>query len=163
MFGSLDTLILRANAATLEELELSTRDVLARSRASNQPPLERLVSLAFNYVDFAEAHPLSWSAVFEFPRPANDDLPDFYRERTCSLFRLIEEAIADLPELDEAAARQEFARAMWAALHGILALAFADRLGPVNRDNVRRHVEIVVRTAASGLGVLGASGTVSRA
>lgn len=152
VFDSLDTLILRANAQTLREYRAASRATLDRAIRTGATPTERLVALARTYVDYAEANTLRWAAVFEFRRPPDQDVPSWYREETRALFSIIEEAIVDLPGVRSDAMRIETARSLWAAVHGVVALAFAGRISPIDASNVRRHVEIVVRAAASGLG-----------
>lgn len=150
LFGDLDTLILRANAETLAELEVTARAACDQARRDGLAPVERLIALALGYVEFAEACRSHWSAVFDFRRPPDDSVPPWYAERTAGLFGLLEEAIADLPGVTPAA-RAETARTLWAATHGIVIQALAGRIGPVDAANVRCHVEGLVRTLAAGM------------
>lgn len=150
VFDSLDTLILRVNAQTLGEFHEQARSALDHAVASGQLPVERLIALANAYVDFAESNTLRWSAVFEFRRSVEDEVPKWYSDQIDSMFALVEESIAGLAGIKDQTMRVEIARALWASVHGIVSLAFARRIGPIVPSNVRRHVEIMVRAAWAG-------------
>jgi len=150
IFDSLDTLILRVNAQTLSEFQEEARSALDQSVRDGAAPIERLVALADAYVDFAENHTMRWSAVFEFRRPPEDQVPKWYSEQIDGMFALVEESLSGLAGIRDETMRVEIARALWASVHGIVSLAFARRIGPIVPDNVRRHVEIIVRAAWAG-------------
>jgi len=151
VFDSLDTLILRVNAETMSELCMQVRQVLDRSLRAAPAPVEHIVALAGAYLDFAQANTLRWSAVFEFRRASHAQMPAWYDEQIVGLFALVEESIAGLPGLKDEAQRAETARALWASIHGMVAMAFAGRIAPIDPSNVRRHLEGILRAVWAGI------------
>ena len=152
IFDSLDTLILRVNAGILSEFVDQARAALDRSIQAGEPPVDRLIALANAYVDFAETNILRWSAVFEFRRPLPNRVPKWYAQQIDGMFALVEESIAGLGGIKNETMRIETARALWASVHGIVALGFTRRVGAIDPSDTRRHIEIVMRAAAAGLG-----------
>lgn len=123
IFGSLDGLIVRLRADTLDELyERSAGIPLDAEPAEN---LRRLVSA---YTDYVLQHPRLWSVIFEH-RPPGPAMPDWYREKVFRLMALVERAIAPLFEAGEERARMHEARVLWSSLHGIVWLEATSKIG----------------------------------
>lgn len=151
LFGSLDVLLLRVNELTLGDLERSARATLDAAIAAGASPVERIVRLADGYVDFVEAHPHRWSAVYEFRRTPDERMPQWYLERRNGVLAVVEEALAELPGVQCTTARVEIARVLWAALQGIVAFALAGRNGAREFGALRRHIETIIRATSIGL------------
>lgn len=151
LYGSLDGLILATNAVTLKQMRqhLSARD--AAWRGNEADAHGRLMALAGAYFEFYRDHERRWAAVFEFQRPSDENVPDWYFDEIGQLMGLIEAIIGHLPGTKRDDKRKRIARALWAATHGIVTLSFAGRLGPVTRDTVLEDVDVVVRAVVDGL------------
>lgn len=151
LFGSMNGLILQANAATLTEM----RETLQRADANwHGDPADihgRLMGLAGAYLRFYQAHEKRWAAVFEFSRDGDDHIPDWYSKEIALLMGQIEAIIAPLPGAAVPEQRARIARALWAATHGIVTLSFTGRLGPVRRQTVLEDVDVVVKAVVEGL------------
>jgi AcrR family transcriptional regulator len=148
VFGDLDGLILAANETTLDLLSTPLSEA---ARATEQRPLlDRLMALALAYQSFAYHHLPRWRAVFEYRLPANRELPPAYAAKRAQLLALIEKAIEG--EVPENEARGHAARALFAAVHGIIALALDNKLAPFDPRSVEAEIRFIVTAAARGLG-----------
>ncbi len=147
VFGDIDGLILAANEVTLDLMGEPLRHALAATEG--MPCGKRLLALADAYTEFARSHPLPWRAVFEHRLQPGRELPERYGEKRAKLLSLIEEAIA--PEVPDTESRRRAARALFAAVHGIVALAFDNKLQPFDRVETEREIRFIVEAAAAGL------------
>jgi AcrR family transcriptional regulator len=153
VFGDIDGLILAMNGETLAALGLALGEA---SAACEQLPLEaRLRTLALGYARFAVDNPRLWQAVFHHRRPAGSAVPADYLALQARLLALIEAAIAD--RIADGEARTRAARALFGAVHGIVALAIDERLGGAVAPELEQQVSFLVALIARGLNVGGAA------
>jgi AcrR family transcriptional regulator len=147
IFESLDDLIIVANARTLDDLG---RALIVARDASGQAPLEsRLQALALAYLRFAIVHEKSWRAVFEHHMTSGQPVPGWYREAQAKQFELVEEVLRDV--MPEAKTRWRAARALFSAVHGIVALALDRKLGAFDPAETEAQVRLILTAAAHGL------------
>jgi AcrR family transcriptional regulator len=147
IFESLDDLIIVANARTLDDLG---RALIVACEASSQATLEgRLQALALAYLRFAIVHEKSWRAVFEHHMASGQPVPGWYREAQAKQFGLVEEVLRDV--MPEPKTRWRAARALFSAVHGIVALALDRKLGEFNPAETEAQVRLVLAAAALGL------------
>lgn len=140
-FSDFDELILRINSQTLERLSAA----LGEAAAGVEDPRERLVRLALAYLAFAEREPRLWAALFAHRMAGGAPVPEWHLRDHEALFALIAEPVAALaPHLD-AAGRAVRTRTVFAAVHGVVALALEDRFIGVPRGALEREVEEVAR------------------
>ena len=148
IYGDIDQLILAANETTLHDLARALGDA---ARLAGEHDLEaRLMALAQAYLSFASANVLRWRAVFE-QRLADDyPVPSSYLEDRSRLLALIETELHGA--IGEAGARGDAARALFAAVHGIVLLALDLKLGPFDAATCERQIRFVVGNVVRGLG-----------
>jgi AcrR family transcriptional regulator len=147
IFESLDDLIIVANARTLDDLG---RALIVARDASGQAPLEsRLQALALAYLRFAIVHEKSWRAVFEHHMTSGQPVPGWYREAQAKQFGLVEEVLRDV--MPESKTRWRAARALFSAVHGIVALALDRKLGAFDPAETEAQVRLILTAAAHGL------------
>jgi AcrR family transcriptional regulator len=147
IFENLDYLIIAANARTLEDLG---RALIAACDASAKAALEdRLQALALASLRFAVVHQKSWRAVFEHHMTSGQPVPGWYREAQAKQFGLVEEVLLDV--MPEPKTRSRAARALFSAVHGIVALALDRKLGEFDAVETEAQVRFVVTAAAKGL------------
>lgn len=151
VFGDLDGLILAANEMTLDAMGAPLAASCAASRG--EPVADRLTALALAYMHFAFANQARWKAVFEHRPAASKELPGPYLEKRAHLLALIEDIIAD--EIPDAAVRMRAARALFAAVHGILALGLDNKLSTFDPAAVEAEIRFIVKAAAAGLRSVG--------
>lgn len=147
VFNDLDGLIVAANTQTLRAFGRAGEAALRLTAA--RPVGEQLEALALAYLDFAMAHPRRWKAVFDHRVAASAETAAPYRQDQDRLFALIEAPLATaFPVLDE---RASAARALFAAVHGVVMLALDSKLGPFDPTETERQVRFVVRLMTQGL------------
>lgn len=147
IFNGLDGLIVAANTQTLRSFGRAAE--AAMRRASDRPFGDQLEALALAYLDFAIAHPKRWKAVFDHQMADGEDVPAPYRLDQNKLFAMIELPLGAL--IGEPGERSSAARSMFAAVHGIVAMALDRKLGPFDAAETERQVRFVVQLMTSGL------------
>lgn len=146
IFASLDEVVLRLNAGTLEEL----RKCLAAVPGGGTPR-DHMLRLAFAYLDFVREQGLVWGAVFEHRLPEGEAVPAWYDAHVNNLLALVENALAPYFAPDEAEARREATLALWAALHGLGNLVSVDKLSTVTGKSPERILACLVGNFLDGL------------
>lgn len=151
IYGDLDGLIIAANADTLALMDAALRRAYEATRTL--PIVERLTGLALAYMHFAYSNQKCWSAIFEHRLPAEKKLPEDYDRNRAQLLALLAQAIGDnaMPQ-DK---RMRAARALFAATHGIIALALNNKLSPFDPATVEADIRFIVTAAAKGLAEVG--------
>ena len=152
IFNGLDGLIMAANSQTLHAFGRMAEAAMRRSRGGGVE--EQMMALALAYLDFAIAHRKRLKAVFDHQMAETDaDVPAPYRADQDRLFALIEAPLA--PHLTDASERAMAARSMFAAVHGVVAMAIDRKLGPFDAQATERQVRFVVQAMARGLPLTG--------
>jgi AcrR family transcriptional regulator len=146
VFSDLDELILTVNARTLDAIDaaltVAVRDVSA--------PEAQMAQLAAAYLDYASQHRGCWNALFQHRMAGERAVPDWYARRLAAAFTHIETPLRRLqPSLDDVACAQ-FARTVFAAVHGVVELGLAGRTVPP--EMLPGHLQAVVLALACGLG-----------
>jgi len=146
-FEDLDRLVLHVNSRTLARLGTALREAAA---AAGEDPEAVLQALAATYTDFALAHRRLWLALFEHRLPEGVEMPDWHRREHEVLITVIVPPLARLrPDLDLAALTLR-ARTVFAATHGVVALALQGRFVGVPVELLRSEVAALVETMARG-------------
>jgi AcrR family transcriptional regulator len=147
LYANLDDLIVVANAGTLEDLG---RALAGEVNATvGEPFARRLVSVGLTYLRFAIEQENAWRAIFEHHMPKDETVPEWYRERQGELFAIVERLLAS--EMRDACERAKTARALFAAVHGIVALALDQKLGTFDREGTEDQIRFVVGAAATAI------------
>ncbi len=147
VFGDIDGLILAVNIATVAELGQALKANVDATRG--QPSDARLVSLALAYMRFALDHLNSWKAVFEHRLPDHTEVPPGYRSDQARLLSLIETIIAS--EIADGRLRARAGRALFAAVHGNIALSVDNKLATFSEAELSEEITFIVRAAGNGL------------
>jgi AcrR family transcriptional regulator len=117
-------------------------ETLERALARTTGPMDQATPVSSAYIDFAFEHPAAYRLMFELTQPNEADYPDLVRaasraRRTLRTF--VDRSIAtgliedDHPEV--------VAHAYWAAIHGLVVLQLAGKLGStVSFDAVRKSI-----------------------
>lgn len=146
-FEDLDRLVLHVNSRTLAQMGAALRDAAGRA---GEDPEAVLQALAATYTDFALAHRHLWLALFEHRLPEGVEMPDWHRREHEVLITVIVPPLAKLrPDLDLAALTLR-ARTVFAATHGVVALALQGRFVGVPVELLRAEVAALVETMARG-------------
>jgi len=110
---------------------------------------QRLMALALGYLAFASAHSPRWRAVFD-QRLADDyAVPASYLDDRSRLLALIETELKGA--ISHPAKRYEAARALFAAVHGIVLLALDLKLGAFDQAACAREIGFIVENVVRGI------------
>lgn len=142
LFGNLDGLILALNGRTLDRLSAALRAV-----PLDGEPQRDAAALLERYLDFAARDRTLWALVYEHRLPPGAEVPAWYLEKAQQALEIIAEALrpAAGPAADDAA------RMLWAALHGVLALAATGKPAVVGAEDETAMARRLVRTVIAGL------------
>jgi len=162
VFGNIDRVIFELNRQTLEALRSDVITALEQSRAAGLRAT--LTALADTYLAFSVRETQAWRAVFDHRPAAETTVPASYRAVQNQLFDLVADVIAPhLPadadadaDADAEVARQR-ARAVFAAVHGVVVLAHDELLGPFDADAVKRDLVFIMSNFADGVRSQGAT------
>lgn len=147
LFGDIDGLVIAVNATTLAMLGEA---VQAAGQNIGDLTLDlRLSRLALAYMHFALDHTRRWEAVFKHRVMEGREVPASYLEDQSRLLALIETALGDA--IPDAGRRGATARALFGAVHGIVALALDNRLGGRLKGELEEQVRRIVGLAARGI------------
>lgn len=147
VFGDIDGLLLAVNAETLGMLGEAVR--AGAADVAGLDLRQQLAGLATVYMRFALANRHRWEAVFKHRLPAGREAPASYLEDQARLLAVIEGPLAAvLPDSERRAAA---ARALFGAVHGIVALALDDRLGGQLKRELEAQLDFITDVTARGL------------
>ncbi|MGQ0671969.1 MAG: TetR/AcrR family transcriptional regulator [Hyphomicrobium sp.] len=147
IFGDLDGLIVAVNRLTLDCLAVPLAATFETT--IGQPTEARLTELALAYMRFALDNQSRWRAVFEHRHAGTAPDLESYRADQGRLLALIEAVVAG--EIASKDQRRHAARALFAAVHGILSLALDNRMSAFDAATVEAEIRFIVRAAARGL------------
>ena len=147
IFGDIDGLIVAANSRTLGAMRRSLSKAL--DDAGGLPVKDRLMALAVAYMRFALENQSLWEAVFKHRRASGAEVPPSYLEDQGRLLALIESVTGDI--IKAPGQRAKSARALFGAVHGIVALALDNRLGGQLLAEIEEQVRFIVDIVARGL------------
>jgi AcrR family transcriptional regulator len=147
----LDELVLCVGSGTLAMLDAALGAVRSRDPyGSTEEAIADLVRLALAYFDFAARHQVRWRALFEHRIAEAHSLPDWHVEQHQVLFAQVEAPLATLlPGLDDDR-RRILARALFSAVHGMVALGLEEKLVSLPLSDLRQQVAAIVRAIAEG-------------
>jgi AcrR family transcriptional regulator len=148
IFANLDDVVLNVEARVLDALDGRLSDLHGANAAGAE---DRLVRIVHAYLSFTLERPRLWNLLFEHHLPAGTELPVWYRQKLERLTGQIERALAPHFPPGNEADGQRAARVLWAGLHGITALAAADKSSVVTAETARRLIDDLVGTYLAGL------------
>lgn len=145
LFGSLDMVVIFANAETLAALH----DDLIRAKSSAPVFDQQLDALAQAYLAFAMRRTPEWRALFEHQFTTKTTVPEWYRQAQTDVFATVEELLRHTIVADQS--RSEAARALFSAVHGVVSIALDQKLGAFDKSAAERQVHFIVKSIAHGI------------
>ncbi len=145
-FDDLDELILRVNARTLARLEFALDRALGDAEAE-----QALQTMARTYLNFARTEEPSWRALFEHRLPPGVATPQWYVDARNRLFNRLDAPLTQLLPGTGHVARAAFARTLFSAVHGVVALGLEEKIAETPAKLLDEQLEKLVRILADGL------------
>lgn len=147
LFDNIDAVVYQVNADTLHDL------AAAALAAVGDPsePLDRAVALGRAYVDFAEAQPQRWLAIFDFRPAAEGNRPTGFEEAVALLFTVVNDCLAPFFSAEQTDLRAASGRVLWSGVHGISLLNVTGRLGQPEGISAADMAELLIRNFLRGL------------
>ncbi len=145
----LDELTLLVGQRTMAKLDTALQR--AEGQGGDPDVGAQLIAWARAYAGFATEHHELWRALFEFRMATPRDFPDWFATAQMQLFARLEARLAPLvPSLDAASLRAR-ARALFAAVHGIVALGIQGKLVALPVEAVDAELVAFIETYVAGL------------
>jgi AcrR family transcriptional regulator len=151
LFGQLDELFLQTNARVYDELYEAVTAARDEERARGGDAPRQMKALARAYLAFVARNAELWSGVLAYNRRGRAGQPSWYREKERALLGVIGETIEAFPGAGDAARRQIAARALWAAVHGIVTVSVTGRGLIAPEGEVREQLDLIVGAVAAKL------------
>ena len=145
-FDDLDELILRVNARTLARLDAELNSALGGAEAE-----QALQAMARTYLNFARREEPSWRALFEHRLPPGLAPPQWYVGARNRLFNRLDMPLSQLLPGTNHLARAAFARTLFSAVHGVVALGLDEKIAETPPKLLDEQLEKLVRILADGL------------
>ena len=146
VFDDMTGLVLAVNGRTFERLGADVSAAVATK--ADEPPVERLIVIAREYMTFAAEAPNLWRALFDVEMTA-ETVPAWYMEQLSRLFAII---AAPLSELDPDASPSEIdlrTRTLFSSVHGIVLLGLERRISGVPLPRIQKMIDYLLRSFAS--------------
>ena len=145
----LDELTLLVGQRTMAKLDAALER--AEGQGDDNDLGAQLIAWARAYAGFAAEHHELWRALFEFRMARPRDFPDWFATAQMRLFARIEARLAPLvPSLDAESLKAR-ARALFAAVHGIVALGIEGKLVALPAAAVDAELVAFIETYVAGL------------
>jgi AcrR family transcriptional regulator len=125
-FSSIDELILRVNANTLEEIHAAIVKAIAAAKGK---PATAVENIAHAYMDYAKRNLKRWRAIYELSYSEDHDLPKWYSEVVEAIFASVDEVLYKYTGCHKEARIQS--QVLWSSIHGIASLALTQKLSSV--------------------------------
>lgn len=144
LFGDIDDLVRELNLATYREFAAQHRAALASASTPGAGIMDRLMALAQTYVSYVNRNEKRWMALLAFNRRQAAPPPREYIATENELFGIVETVLADIPHYSDARLRARSARAMWAAVHGIVVITLPNSAEPDPVEDTLFQIELVI-------------------
>ncbi len=146
VFENYDELVFHINAVTLDDLQRYFEENLDRDLQG----VEAVKRLGTCYIEFAHENDFRWRALFDYLRPLNSELPEWYLKKVNSLFAIAENMILPLVQGDKERARS-VANVLWGGVHGIYSLGITQRLGQDGTELLKTMANSLIENYIRGL------------
>lgn len=158
IFRDMEALVAEVNARTTTRLEQAVGAALGRDEASLSPK-RQLVLLGQTYFDFVVANPRLWATIFQSAGRADGAATEERQAEHARLLRHVAGPISALLPGMPAPRVELAARALFAAVHGIVSLGQQRQFMPVPTAEVAVQIAFVVEAFADGVSRTAASGS----
>ncbi len=144
LFASHDELVLSVNARTLALLAAA----VAAGLRGIADPADALRAMADAYLDFARANMPRWDALFSHRMTGGAALPPWYADQRDRMF---DDLAATIGAASPPVPGGDFARTLFSAIHGVVALGLQQKVGAVAPDALRAELRALITVIARGM------------
>lgn len=142
VFGDLGEIAVAVNRRTLAQLDAH----LARAvEGLEEAPADVLITLSQAYLGYAETERRRWQTLFSIGLSPSEDAPGFHD----ALAPIAARFAAPLARISPNSGKRKLdrkARALFAAVHGMVALGMEPRLAALERNDLERMITRIVAT-----------------
>ncbi|MDP4023316.1 WHG domain-containing protein [Methylobacterium sp. NEAU 140] len=142
--GDLDHVVLRVNARSLDRLGAC----LEAARDPEAAPRANAAALAEAYLGYVRADGAVWSLVHAHAFAPDTEVPDWHAQALARALAPVDATLA--PLVPDATERRGLVTALWAALHGLAALATSGRLAGLGQDRPEDLARLLVGRVLDG-------------
>ncbi|MHC0053452.1 TetR/AcrR family transcriptional regulator [Actibacterium sp. D379-3] len=143
VFGDLGEIAVAINRRTMTQM--TERMASAIEGLDEEAPADLLITLAQAYLGYAETENQRWRTLFSIGLPDSGSEPGFHDALT-PLTELFIPALARLAPANTTRNNARNARALFASVHGMIALGLEPRLAALDRRDLDRMIARVVAT-----------------
>jgi AcrR family transcriptional regulator len=146
VFENYYDLIFHINAVTLDDL----KNYVEKNLDQNLEGIEAIKLVGTCYLEFARGNKSRWSALFEYIRPPDSEMPEWYLLKLNSLFAIAENLLLPLVHGDIEVAKR-VAGVLWGGVHGICSLGLTQRLGQDGTESLNIMANSLIENYMRGL------------
>ncbi len=147
VFRQMDDLIGEVNARTIAKITEVITSVDKAGRESE----ELLMAYADAYIGFVTSNSNTWAALFVGEIDPESESHKRNLAQTLHLFSYIEEALSTVSTTAEKSEIQASARALWAAVHGMLSLVAHGRHTILGLGDIRETIQVLITNHVAGM------------
>ena len=147
VFRQMDDLIGEVNARTIARITEVITSVEKAGRESD----ELLMAYADAYIAFVTNNSNTWAALFVGEIDPESESHKRNLAQTLHLFSYIEDALSTVSTNAEQSEIQSSARALWAAVHGMLSLVAHGRHTILGLGDIRETIQLLITNHVAGM------------
>lgn len=147
VFRQMDDLIGEVNSRTIAKIT----GVISAVDTTEHKGVELLMAYADAYIGFVTSNENTWAALFVGDIDPESESHKRNLSQTLRLFGFIEEALRAVSPQTDQHDIEASARALWAAVHGMLSLMAHGRHTILGLGNVREAIQILITNHVAGM------------
>jgi len=145
VFENLDDLVFHINAITLKELYY-----YVDGKLDGEEGVEAIKKIGASYIDYSIESSNKFNALFEYQRPPESEIPDWYLEKLNKVLNIPEKYLVGMFGGDVETARK-VSRILWGGVHGICSLGRTHRLGGDNPELLKAMAYSLIENYLKGI------------
>ena len=145
VFKNFDDLVFHINAIILKELYFYVEENL-----NSQQGAEAIKKIGASYIDYSIESSNKFNALFEYQRPPESEIPDWYLEKINKVLDIPEKYLVRMFGGDVETAKK-VSRILWGGVHGICSLGRTHRLGEDNPGVLKAMAYSLIENYLKGI------------
>ena len=145
VFHNFDDLVYHINALTLKDLYFHVNNKLGEEAG-----VEAIKKIGASYIDYCLENTNRWKALFEYNRPPEAEVPEWYLKKVNILLNIAEKYLVRMSKGNKEIPGK-VSRILWGGVHGICALGITHRLGGNNPEILKSMVYSLIENYLKGV------------